>query len=107
MNKKAINFDLDTKKLREFHQKGITQAYTDIRNFLESMGFEHRQGSGYVSKEPMRYATVDAIGKDIAAKFPSDIGVIFPILSRNRFSVLLKGIGQSERKIHLLFILNN
>jgi hypothetical protein len=25
------------------------------------MGFEHRQGSGYVSKEPMRYATVDAI----------------------------------------------
>ena len=53
MNKKAINFDLDTKKLREFHPKGITQAYTDIRNFLESMGFEHRQGSGYVSKEPM------------------------------------------------------
>ena len=33
------------------------RAYTDIRNFLESMGFEHRQGSGYVSKEPMRYAT--------------------------------------------------
>lgn len=61
MNKKAINFDLDTKKLREFHPKGITQAYTDIRNFLESMGFEHRQGSGYVSKEPIRYATVDAI----------------------------------------------
>lgn len=60
-HKKAINFDLDTKKLREFHPKGITQAYTDIRNFLESMGFEHRQGSGYVSKEPMRYATVDAI----------------------------------------------
>ena len=41
MNKKAINFDLDTKKFREFHPKGITQAYTDIRNFLESMGFEH------------------------------------------------------------------
>lgn len=32
---------MDTKKLREFHPKGITQAYTDIRNFLESMGFEH------------------------------------------------------------------
>lgn len=27
--------------MREFHPKGITQAYTDIRNFLESMGFEH------------------------------------------------------------------
>lgn len=27
----------------------------------DCMGFEHRQGSGYVSKEPMRYATVDAI----------------------------------------------
>lgn len=29
MNKKAINFDLDTKKLREFHPKGITQGSTD------------------------------------------------------------------------------
>lgn len=56
-----------------------------------------------VARAQGNYATVDAIGKDIAAKFPSDIGVIFPILSRNRFSVLLKGIGQSERKIHLLF----
>lgn len=56
-----------------------------------------------VARAQGNYATVDAIGKDIAAKLPSDIGVIFPILSRNRFSVLLKGIGQSERKIHLLF----
>ena len=52
MNKKAINFDLDTKKLREFHPKGITQAYTDIRNFLESMGFEDTVcGKGSIVKD--------------------------------------------------------
>lgn len=62
MNKKAINFDLDTKKLREFHPKGITQAYTDIRNFLEKYGnLIIRQGFRLCIERTMRYATVDAI----------------------------------------------
>lgn len=55
-----------------------------------------------VARAQGNYATVDAIGKDIAKKFPEDIGIIFPILSRNRFSILLKGIAKSDRKIHLL-----
>lgn len=42
MNKKAINFDLDTKKLREFHPKGITQAYTDMRKFVGMMSRRKR-----------------------------------------------------------------
>lgn len=55
-----------------------------------------------VARAQGNYASIDDIGKDIAAKFPKDIGIVFPILSRNRFSILLKGIAKSNRKIHLL-----
>ncbi|NLL81699.1 MAG: F420-0--gamma-glutamyl ligase [Tissierellia bacterium] len=55
-----------------------------------------------VARAQGNFATADEIGKDISAKFPDEIGVVFPILSRNRFSVILKGIAMSNRKIHLL-----
>ena len=46
------------------------------------------------------YATVDNIADDIRAKFPSgDIGLLGPILSRNRFSILLKGIARGVKHI--------
>lgn len=48
------------------------------------------------------YTNSDAIAKDISSKFPSTIGLVFPILSRNRFSVILKGIISSGRKVVLL-----
>lgn len=49
------------------------------------------------------YATVDNIAKDIISKFPSKkIGIIFPILSRNRFSLILKGIARGADKIVML-----
>ncbi|NMA50585.1 MAG: F420-0--gamma-glutamyl ligase [Mollicutes bacterium] len=48
------------------------------------------------------YATVDQIAKAIKDKFNSDnIGVIFPILSRNRFAVLLSAIARATKKITL------
>lgn len=46
------------------------------------------------------YATVDNIADDIRKKFPSgDIGLLNPILSRNRFSILLKGIARGSKHI--------
>lgn len=49
------------------------------------------------------YVTVDDIAFDIARKFPSkNIGVVFPILSRNRFSMILKGIARGVDKITML-----
>lgn len=49
------------------------------------------------------YVTVDDVAKDIKAKFPSgNIGVVFPILSRNRFSMILKGIARGMDKITIL-----
>jgi F420-0:gamma-glutamyl ligase len=56
-----------------------------------------------VARSQGNYATVDQIGSDIAIKFPDgEIGVIFPILSRNRFSMCLKGIAKGAKKIYLM-----
>lgn len=49
------------------------------------------------------YATVDQIASDVQTKFKSShIGVIFPILSRNRFAICLKGIAKGVKKITLV-----
>jgi hypothetical protein len=49
------------------------------------------------------YVTVDEIAQDLKNKFPSgNIGVVFPILSRNRFSMILKGIARGMNKITML-----
>ena len=56
-----------------------------------------------VARAQGNYATIDQIGADIAAKFPSGhVGVIFPILSRNRFSICLRGIARGVKKITLM-----
>lgn len=46
------------------------------------------------------YVSVDEIAQDMVSKFPSkEIGLVFPILSRNRFSMILKGIARGMNKI--------
>lgn len=49
------------------------------------------------------YVTVDDIANDIKKKFPDgEIGVVFPILSRNRFALCLKGMARGTKKIFML-----
>ncbi len=56
-----------------------------------------------VARSQGNYASIDAIGKDVRNKFGGGtIGVIFPILSRNRFAILLKGIARGADKIVLM-----
>ncbi len=56
-----------------------------------------------VARAQGNYATVDDIAADVRAKFgDATIGVIFPILSRNRFSICLKGIAKAAKKIVLM-----
>lgn len=56
-----------------------------------------------VARSQGNYATVDQIAKDIKNKFGDEpIGVIFPITSRNRFAILLKGIARGTKKIILM-----
>lgn len=67
--KKSINFDLDTNKLKEVYpNKSYTQAYDDIKRFLTKNGFEHRQGSGYISKEDMTTLEVSDTLKELNKK---------------------------------------
>jgi F420-0:gamma-glutamyl ligase len=56
-----------------------------------------------VARAQGNYATIDDIASDIKAKFGDDtIGVIFPILSRNRFAICLRGIAKGAKKIVLM-----
>jgi len=56
-----------------------------------------------VARAQGNYATTDQIAVDIKNKFGVDtLGVIFPILSRNRFSICLKGIAKAVKKIILM-----
>ena len=49
------------------------------------------------------YVSVDDIASDIRNKFPNnEVGIVFPILSRNRFSMILKGIARGTKKIYML-----
>lgn len=56
-----------------------------------------------VARAQGNYATVDQIAEDVRTKLGGGtIGVIFPILSRNRFSVCLRGIARGAEKIVLM-----
>ena len=55
-----------------------------------------------VARAQGNYASIDQIAKDINNKFAGDeLVVLFPILSRNRFSILLKAIAKSGKKLHI------
>jgi F420-0:gamma-glutamyl ligase len=56
-----------------------------------------------VARAQGNYASIDAIAKDVNSKFGDEpIGVIFPILSRNRFAICLRGIAKGAKKIILM-----
>ena len=56
-----------------------------------------------VARAQGNYCTVDDIAKDIRNKLGGEeMGVIFPITSRNRFSVLLTGFAKGAKKIYLM-----
>ena len=53
-----------------------------------------------VARAAGNYATIDAIGEDVRAKLGGEtVGVVFPILSRNRFAICLRGIARGARKV--------
>lgn len=56
-----------------------------------------------VARAQNNYVNVDQIAKDLNAKFDKEIGIVFPILSRNRFSTILRAIAKTRKKIHILF----
>ena len=56
-----------------------------------------------VARVQGNYASVEAIAEDVKAKLGGEtVGVIFPILSRNRFAICLRGIARGAKKIVLM-----
>ena len=56
-----------------------------------------------VARAQGNYASIDAIAEDVKNKLGGEtVGVIFPILSRNRFAICLKGIAKGAKKIVLM-----
>lgn len=68
--RKAINFDLSTKALKERFGENTASAYVQIKAFMLENGFEHRQYSGYASKEVMDNFKIEIITKKLSKKFP-------------------------------------
>ncbi|MCC0695252.1 coenzyme F420-0:L-glutamate ligase [Clostridioides sp. ES-S-0048-02] len=80
-----------------------------VLNASKSENFEVRDKDviavteAVVARAQGNYAHVDNIAKDVKDKFGDDtVGVIFPILSRNRFAICLKGIAKGCRKVVLM-----
>ena len=71
----------------------LTLKETDVVGVTEAL----------VAKSQGNFASIDHIAADIRKKFPDGVvGVVFPILSRNRFFSILKGISRGAKKVHLL-----
>lgn len=79
--------------LKASEVEGFTINDKDIVTVTESV----------VARAQGNYASIDNIAKDVKSKFGDDtIGVIFPILSRNRFAICLRGIAKGAKKIVLM-----
>lgn len=77
---------------RSWENEGYQLKDRDIVGITESL----------VARAQGNYVTIDDIAQDIKSKFPGEVGVVFPILSRNRFSRILKGIAKGADKVYLL-----
>ena len=79
--------------LEAAESEGYTLRDRDIVAMTESI----------VARAQGNYASVDAIAKDVRTKLGGEtVGVIFPILSRNRFAICLRGIARGCKKVVLM-----
>ena len=88
----------------------IVDIVTDcVLEAAKSEGFELRDRDvvamteAVVARAQGNYATIYDIGEDVRAKLGGEtVGVIFPIFSRNRFSICLRGIAKGVKKVVLM-----
>ena len=88
----------------------LVKIVTDsVLEAAESEGFALRDRDviavteSVVARSQGNYASIDDIAKDVKAKLGGGtIGVIFPILSRNRFAICLRGIAKGAEKLVLM-----
>ena len=79
--------------LEAMKEDGLTPRDRDVVAMTEAI----------VARAQGNYCSVDAIAKDVRTKLGGEtIGVIFPILSRNRFAICMRGIAKGAKKVVLM-----
>ncbi|MBD8555490.1 virulence factor [Rhizobium sp. CFBP 8762] len=67
----AVVFDLDTETLKQLYPNpSWNNAYTDVRNYLTSRGFEWRQGSTYFGDQTIDAVRCVRVVQRLAKKYP-------------------------------------
>lgn len=56
-----------------------------------------------VARADGNYCTISDIAEDVHSKLGDTVGVVFPIMSRNRFAICLRGIARGVKKVYLQF----
>ena len=86
----------------------VSSIVTSVKEASENEGFSLNEGDivgvteAVVARTQGNYATTDQIAADVRAKLGGeDVGIVFPIMSRNRFSVVLKGIAMGCKKLYV------
>jgi F420-0:gamma-glutamyl ligase len=81
-----------------------------VMNCVENGDFEPRDKDilcvteSILARTQKNYATTEQIAKDVAAKVGGETtGIVFPIASRNRFSIMLRGIAKGSKKVVIQF----
>ena len=73
--------------------QSLTLRSTDVVGITEAL----------LAKAQGNFASIDDIAEDVRRKFPGgEVGLVFPILSRNRFLNILKGIARGAKKVYVL-----
>jgi len=81
---------------------------TALKAAWESENFEIRDRDvigiteSIVARSQGNYVTIDDIAEEVREKFNGEVGIVFPILSRNRFSMILKAIAKGADQVFLL-----
>ena len=84
----AVNIVVES-VMESCKEEGFSLKDGDVIGVTESL----------IARSQGNYVTVDDISEEISRKFGSEIGVVFPILSRNRFSLILKGIARGAGRV--------
>ncbi len=87
----------------------VSIVVDSVLEAAQAEGFELRDRDvvavteSVVARAQGNYASIDAIAEDVRTKLGGEtVGVIFPILSRNRFAICLRGIAKGAKKIILM-----
>ena len=88
----------------------VNIAVDSVLDAAKAEGFEMRDRDvvalteSIVARAQGNYADIEDIATDVKNKFGENatVGVIFPILSRNRFAIILRGIAKGVKKVILM-----